>query len=835
MRLLYLTPLILSCASLSAIDVFVSSGSFSGSYYDFFSDSNGNIPVTELDINEEYTFYRLNDAPSHPFYVSDVGVNATSSSNIVLTGSGSATSGISGSQSFTLNFTGLQTTDTLYFYCSSHGFMTGTFDLVSASFPQIGSSDLFEIGQNPSYPHILTTTLKNTDLQASQLAQKVQINFTENGLPEGASYRIYRTTANGGNFTTGPFLLNDGTNTIDIPAVSFNRTVKIQFSAESGGASFDQLAVNSESLYGSEFPSEETLDIPDGSVSTSTLFTSSANSGHPYLYESASATDGSSSQDQQIFSLNVTALPENGATYRVYKTYNNGQGDLTEASPLTLGSNTISVNSVSFDTAEGRTVRLLISDHVGVDEFSVNGIFYVGEDDGSSTSVVAPAGSELVSQHFNIYSGTGAYEYVYTSTTTSEGIASQGQQVFSFNVTALPENGASYSVYKTTANGNDFIAQDVSLNIGPNVITVNSVTFDRTVKLRLTSNLAVDELVVNGTYLVGSDGSPFAAPVGSELASDYFDTVSDVDSNYEYVYESANILEGISSQAQQVFAFNVTALPENGAAYSTYKTTANGNDYTTNDLPLVLGANQITVTPVSFDRTVKLRLTADVALDELVVNGTYLVGSAPAGPPGGSTYPEGTFSAASGAVWPWVYAAATIAQGEISREAKTFVLNVTELPEGGADYRIYKTTANGSDYFAPAKPLNIGVNKFTVPSTSFNRAVKLQLSSGNIAFEYFGVNGTDVYGDALDSDSDGVDDFNDYDPSDPSVQVEPPSEAPSLAISTNGIDVTIQWSDASGFEVQSSNDLETWSSTGDSESPYTESLGTAKFYKLSND
>jgi hypothetical protein len=162
-------------------------------------------------------------------------------------------------------------------------------------------------------------------------------------------------------------------------------------------------------------------------------------------------------------------------------------------------------------------------------------------------------------------------------------------------------------------------------------------------------------------------------------------------------------------------------------------------------------------------------------------------------------------------------------------------LNVTELPEGGADYRIYKTTANGSDYFAPAKPLNLGVNKFTVPATSFNRAVKLQLSSGSIAFEYFGVNGTDVYGNPIDSDGDGVDDFNDYDPSDPNVQVEPPSEAPSLAISTNGVDVTVQWSDAAGFEVQSSNDLDTWASTGDSESPYTEPLGTAKFYKLSND
>lgn len=834
MKLRYLTPLIFLYSSLNAIDVYVSAGNYFSSEanpaYSFYLDENGTTQLNALNINESYTFYRLNDAPSHPFYVSDEGTNQVSTSNISLTGSGSATSGISGTQSFTLSFNGMPDDNVLYYYCTAHSNMVGTLPLESdSSHEQIVNSNFFESGQNASYPYILTTALKNIDLETSQLAQKVQINFTDNGLPEGSEYRIYRTTANGGNYTTGPFPLSEGTNTIDIPAVDFNRTVKVQFNIESGSAEFDQLAINGVSLYGPEFPNEDLIEIPLGSVSTSTVFTTGSNSGHPFLYESANVSDGSTSQDQQVFSLNITALPADGASYRVYKTYNNGQGDLTTEKQLNLGLNTITINSVSFNEATGRTVRLLISDHVAIDAFSVNGTFIIGD----SSAIVAPSGSQLISEHFDAYSGGGNYEYVYVATTSAEGLSSQDQQVFSLNVTALPDAGTSYSIYKTTANGNDYTAPNATLNLGSNIITVDSVTFPRTVKLRLTSDVAVDELIVNGTYLVGSDGNAFAAPEGSELASTYFDTLSS-DSSYAYVYESANT-DSSSSQDQQVFSFNITALPDTGASYSIYKTTNNGNEYTTNPMPLELGPNQITVDPVIFPRTVKLRLTADIALDELVINGNYIVGSAPSGPPAGSTYPDGVFTAGSSASWPWVHTAATILEGVTSQEAKTFVLNVTELPEDGAYYRIYKTTANGNDYFSPAKALSIGLNKFTVPATSFNRAVKLQLSSGSIAFEYFGVNGTDVFGDPIDSDSDGVDDYNDYDPSDPNIQTEPPEEAPPISISINGNDVTIQWSDANGFEIKTSNDLSIWTSTGDSQSPYTESLGSAKFFKLSSE
>ena len=505
----YLIPLLLLTKCLSGIDVYVSSGSFSGSFYSFYEDSNGTIPLTELDINETYTFYRLNDAPSHPFYISDTGVGQVSSSDITLTGDGNPTSGITGSQSFTLSFTGLSDTDTLEFYCSAHTFMKGSFNLVSSSFAKIGTSEHFDTGQNSSFPYVLTTTLKNIDLESSQSAQKVQINFVENGLPEGAEYRIYRTTANGGNYTSDPIALVNGTNTIQVGSVDFNRTVKIQFSASASTAEFDQLSVNGVSLYGEPFPS---LDVPEGSELASAYFESGNNATHPLLYESANSSDGLSSQAQQTFSLNVTALPENGATYIVYKTYNNGQGDTTSPTPLVIGQNLVTVNSVSFDQATGRTVRLLLSEDVAIDEFSVNGTYVVGS---NSNSFTAPEGSELASAYFE--SGNNAtHPLLYESANSSDGLSSQAQQTFSLNVTALPENGATYIVYKTYNNGQGDTTSPTPLVIGQNLVTVNSVSFDqatgRTVRLLLSEDVAIDEFSVNGTYVVGSNSNSFTAP-----------------------------------------------------------------------------------------------------------------------------------------------------------------------------------------------------------------------------------------------------------------------------------------------------------------------------------
>ena len=91
--------------------------------------------------------------------------------------------------------------------------------------------------------------------------------------------------------------------------------------------------------------------------------------------------------------------------------------------------------------------------------------------------------------------------------------------------------------------------------------------------------------------------------------------------------------------------------------------------------------------------------------------------------------------------WPYVLTATTVASGVSSQASQTFTINVTSLPTGGADVRVFKTTANGSSFFGPATALTLGSNTLTVSAVTFNRAVKFQFSSGNVGFDALSVNG----------------------------------------------------------------------------------------------
>ena len=80
-----------------------------------------------------------------------------------------------------------------------------------------------------------------------------------------------------------------------------------------------------------------------------------------------------------------------------------------------------------------------------------------------------------------------------------------------------------------------------------------------------------------------------------------------------------------NSGGEQVVFINVTSLPIDGAEYRVVKTTANGNWYNGPAQPLLLGQNVITVSPVDFDRTVRLQVsTVDIGFDGLSVNGAPL-------------------------------------------------------------------------------------------------------------------------------------------------------------------------------------------------------------------
>ena len=68
-------------------------------------------------------------------------------------------------------------------------------------------------------------------------------------------------------------------------------------------------------------------------------------------------------------------------------------------------------------------------------------------------------------------------------------------------------------------------------------------------------------------------------------------------------------------------------------------------------------------------------------------------------------------------------------------------MNVTSLPAGGANVRVYKTVANGNDFFGNPVALTLGSNSITVPAVTFDRAVKFQFSSGDVEFDALSLNG----------------------------------------------------------------------------------------------
>ena len=131
-----------------------------------------------------------------------------------------------------------------------------------------------------------------------------------------------------------------------------------------------------------------------------------------------------------------------------------------------------------------------------------------------------------------------------------------------------------------------------------------------------------------------------------------------------------------------------------------------------------------------------------MVFDALDLNGVASTCVAPTPPPTSSLISAcGDFVAGTNAAWPFILEATTVADGAASQSAQTFTMNVTSLPAGGANVRVYKTTANGSAFFASPVALTLGSNSITVASVSFDRAVKFQFSSGDVVFDALDLNG----------------------------------------------------------------------------------------------
>ena len=102
------------------------------------------------------------------------------------------------------------------------------------------------------------------------------------------------------------------------------------------------------------------------------------------------------------------------------------------------------------------------------------------------------------------------------------------------------------------------------------------------------------------------------------------------------------------------------------------------------------------------------------------------------------------FSNGPNNLWTNVYTACVIGDGNNGAQ-QTFVINVTNLPSQGANYRVARTVANQNWYFAPAQALSLGLNTITVNSVSFDRTVKFQFSDGGVEFSTITLNGDSIY------------------------------------------------------------------------------------------
>ncbi len=240
----------------------------------------------------------------------------------------------------------------------------------------IESSGLFTTGSNANYPYVIAGCFLNDGNSGEE--QTLQINITN--LPEGASYRVFKTTASGQDFISNPQALDSGINNIIVSAISVARTVKFQFS--SGVIEFDSLIVNGEVLYDSSNGGGNG-DGDGDCVGSSNLFSSGNNANFPFVY--APCSSGNPNYDcsaQQSVTINITSMPEGGAKYRKGKTLANGNWAFFpsggEGYDLSLGENILTIGAATFD----RSVRFQFSSaDICYDSFSINGTVLLGIND----------------------------------------------------------------------------------------------------------------------------------------------------------------------------------------------------------------------------------------------------------------------------------------------------------------------------------------------------------------------------------------------------------------------------------------------------------------------
>ena len=87
-----------------SIDLFVDGGRLDSPFYNFYDSEGEQIKDLIINPRHKYTFHRLDDASTHPFYISELNRPGSTGTGIKYRGDGNAENGIKGDESFKLRF-----------------------------------------------------------------------------------------------------------------------------------------------------------------------------------------------------------------------------------------------------------------------------------------------------------------------------------------------------------------------------------------------------------------------------------------------------------------------------------------------------------------------------------------------------------------------------------------------------------------------------------------------------------------------------------------------------------------------------------------------------------
>ena len=387
---------------------------------------------------------------------------------------------------------------------------SGTNSIVSVS-PTIADNpnSLFSAGAT-TWPHVLVATTV-ADGAVSQVAQNFTMNITS--LPVGgATYRIYKTIANGTDITCCVGNLSLGEFSKTVAAVAWDRNVSFQFS--SGDVEFDALSLNGDVVYpassfsgldpdteyevfvesncGADVSSpvsssfttlpdptcEYTINMVDsygdgwngasidvlinGVAVASFSNPSSANGGEVYT-ETISAYTG----DEVSFSWNSGSYdseisfeifdPEFTSLTAGYITAPPAGIFLTDASSLSIcpTPNCPDADDLTASNITATSADLSWTTAYNSSSFNIEyGPAPYIQGGGGTILVVDVNETTIAAQTSLFVSGSNApWVHIYPIVLTSDGVASQPEQTFSINVTSLPVGGASFRLIKQNAPG----------------------------------------------------------------------------------------------------------------------------------------------------------------------------------------------------------------------------------------------------------------------------------------------------------------------------------------------------------------------------------------------